>query len=181
VAAGKVLPTVKEMLRKLGTDYLDLLYIHAPFPDAPWQEAIPQIDRLIDQGLVRHFGVSNFTIADMQEAMQQAKHPITVNQMNFNVLYKDEVDASFQAFCRDHDIAIVAYQPVKRQAVLHDATVQAIADAHHVTPSQVALAWLIQNNTLPIPKAVTPAHIDENIKAVDLHLTSDEMERLNNL
>lgn len=58
VGKGQVHPTVKEMLKKLGTDYIDLLYIHAPWEGIAWQEAIPQIDELINGGTVRYFGVS---------------------------------------------------------------------------------------------------------------------------
>jgi diketogulonate reductase-like aldo/keto reductase len=181
VATGKVAATVEAMLRKLGTDYLDLLYIHAPFADAPWREAIPQIDELIDKGVVRHLGVSNFTVADMQEVMRLAKHPITANQMNYNVLYKDEVGPAFRAFCQENNIHIVAYQPIKRQEVLHNKTVQAIAEAHHATPAQVALAWLLQTGVLPIPKATTQAHIDENIQAIELSLNAEEIAQLDAL
>lgn len=90
VGKGLVRPTVEKMLKKLGTDYLDMLYIHAPWPEVNWQEAIPQIDELIDTGIVRDFGVSNFTIADMEEAQKLAKHPIVANQMNYNILYKND-------------------------------------------------------------------------------------------
>ncbi|HEY1835296.1 MAG TPA: aldo/keto reductase [Candidatus Saccharimonadales bacterium] len=127
VAKGQVRPTVGKMLKKLGTDYLDLLYIHAPWQDTPWQEAIPQIDELIDEGMVRAFGVSNFTIEDMKRTQSIAKHPITANQMNYNVLHKIEVNQSFQNFCKRHGIALVAYQPIKRQEVLQNATIQSIA------------------------------------------------------
>src|SRR5215213_1027098 len=81
VGPGQVRPTVNKMLQKLGTDYLDLLYIHAPWQGIEWQAAIPQIDELIDAGVVRHFGVSNFTVAHMREALTLAKHPIVANQM----------------------------------------------------------------------------------------------------
>lgn len=181
VGTGKVRATVEAMLKKLGTDYIDLLYIHSPFADAPWTEAIPQIDELIDQGIVRHFGVSNFTVEQMQQVMDTATHPLVANQMNYNILYKDEVGQTFHDFCKQHDIQIVAYQPVKRQEVLADETVQAIAKAHGATPAQVALAWLLQMGTLPIPKATNKAHIDENLKAVDLKLTDEEMAKLTNL
>lgn len=178
VGKGQVRPTVEQMLKKLDTDYIDLLYIHAPWEGITWQEAIPQIDELIDEGIVRYFGVSNFTIEQMQEAQAIAKHPITANQMNFNVLYKDEVDQVFRDFCKQHDIQIVAYQPIKRQEVLGNETVKAIAAAHDATPAQVALAWLIQTGALPIPKAINKAHIDENLAAVNLKLTADEVTRL---
>ena len=178
VGKGLVRPTVELMLKKLGTDYLDMLYIHAPWDDVPWQEAIAQIDELIDEGVVRDFGVSNFTITHMEEVLSLAKHPIVANQMNYNVLYKDEVDEAFLVFCKQHQIQAVAYQPVKRQEVLHDETIQKIANAHSVTPAQVALAWLLAKNTLPIPKAIQKDHIDENVRAVDIELTQDDLSRL---
>lgn len=178
LAKGKARPIVELMLKKLDIDYLDLLYIHAPFADAPWQEAIPQIDALIDEGIVRYFGVSNFTVANMEEAQALAKHPIAANQMNYNVLYKEEVDDAFREFCAKHNIQIVAYQPIKRQEVLADETLKKIAAAHKATPAQVALAWLIAMGTLPIPKAVQKVHIDDNLGALDLTLTPAELKEL---
>jgi 2,5-diketo-D-gluconate reductase B len=178
IGKGLVRPTVDQMLKKLGTNYIDLLYIHAPWEGIAWQEAIPQIDELIDAGIVRNFGVSNFTIEHMDEAQSLAEHPIVANQMNFNVLYKDEVGKNFRNYCQQHDIQIVAYQPIKRQEVLRNETVQAIAAAHNATPAQIALAWLIQIGALPIPKATTKSHIDENLKAVELKLTDDEIAQL---
>jgi 2,5-diketo-D-gluconate reductase B len=178
VGKGAVRPTVEQMLRKLGTDYIDLLYIHAPWPDVDWKEAIPQIDELIDQGKLRHFGVSNFTVGQMEEAQALAKHPIVANQMNFNVLYKNEVSQAFRDFCKQHDIQIVAYQPIKRREVLVNKTVQAIASAHSATSAQIALAWLIQVGALPIPKATNKEHIAENLKAVSVKLTDAELAEL---
>lgn len=178
VGEGLVRPTVENMLEKLGTDYLDMLYIHAPWEEVNWQEAIPQIDELIDEGIVRHFGVSNFTIADMEQAQKIAKHPITANQMNYNVIYKNEVDEAFKKYCSEHDIQLVAYQPVKRQEVLGNETIQTIAKAYDATPAQIALAWLLAQNALPIPKAVNTKHIDENVAAVTIELTEQELALL---
>lgn len=176
VGKGQVRPIVDRMLKKLGTDYVDLLHIHDVWED--WQEAIPQIDELIDQGIVRYFGVSNFTVEHMQEAQSLAKHPLVANQMNFNVLYKDEVSRAFRDYCKQYDIQIVAYQPIKRQEALAHETVKAIAAAHGATPAQVALAWLLRVGALPIPKATNEAHIDENLKAAELTLTTHEMAEL---
>lgn len=181
VGKGQVRKTVDEMLRKLKTDYLDLLYIHAPWEGVAWEEAIPQIDELIDEGVVREFGVSNFTVEDMKKAQSVSKHPIAANQMNYNVLYKDEVNEAFISFCKQNDIQIVAYQPIKRQEVLDNQTIKDIATAHDATPAQVALAWLLQKGMLPIPKAIQKPHIDENLKAVDLRLSESDTESLNNL
>jgi len=179
VGKGLVRPTVEKMLKKLGTDYLDMLYIHAPWDEVDWQDAIPQIDELIDAGIVRDFGVSNFTVTDMVEAQKIAKHPIVANQMNYNVLYKDEVDEMFRKHCRDNNIQVVAYQPVKRKEVLENKTIQEIAKAHEVSPAQVALAWLLTQGALPIPKAVKKEHIDDNVSSVDLQLSEQDLRKLN--
>lgn len=181
VGKDLVRATVEQMLTKLGTDYLDMLYIHAPWEEVNWQEAIPQIDALIEEGVVRAFGVSNFTIADMQTAQKLAQHPIVANQMNYNVLYKDEVDDAFKKYCQANRIEIVAYQPVKRQEVLSNATIRTIAQAHSATPAQIALAWLIAQGTLPIPKAINKQHIDENVNALSIELTSEEISQLDRL
>lgn len=181
VGTGLVRPTVEQMLSKLGTDYLDMLYIHNAFDDAPWQEAIPQIDQLIDEGIVRHFGVSNFTVEQMQKTLLIAKHPILANQMHYNLLHKEEVDTAFFDFIKEHNIQLVAYQPVKRREVLANDTVKQIAQKHDVTPAQVALAWLLTKNALPIPKAVQKQHIDENIAAVNLVLDKSDAEQLDSL
>ena len=170
-----------EMLKKLGTDYLDLLYIHAPWDDVNWLEAIPQIDELIDDGVVRGLGVSNFTIADMQNTQKIAKHPIVANQMNYNVLFKNEVTEIFKDYCSENNIKIIAYQPVKRQEVLENETIQSIASEHNVSAAQIALAWLLTKNALPIPKAVNKDHIDENVDSVDVKLSKPELELLDNL
>lgn len=179
VGKGLVRATVEQMLKKLGTDYLDMLYIHAPWDEVNWQEAIPQIDELIDEGIVRDFGVSNFTIADMGQTRKIAKHPIVANQMNYNVLYKDEVSKEFRDYCRDNNIQIVAYQPVKRQEVLDNKAIQDIAKAHSAAPAQIALAWLLAQGALPIPKAVQKEHIDENVASVNLQLIKQDLNRLN--
>lgn len=181
VGKGLVRLTVEKMLQKLGTDYLDLLYIHAPWDEAPWEEAIPQIDELIDEGIVRGFGVSNFTIEHMKKAQNASKHPIIANQMHYNVLHKDEVTDEFRDFCRTNNIQIVAYQPVKRKEVLDNPLIQEIAKKHGATPAQVALAWLLAKDTLPIPKATQKAHIDENVDAVHLKLTDEETAQLDQI
>ncbi len=178
IGEGLVRPTVEQMLKKLGTGYLDMLYIHAPWADVNWRVAIPQIDKLIDEGIVRDFGVSNFTIADVEQAQKVGRHPIAANQMNYNVLYKDEVNEIFKDYCRKNNIIVVAYQPVKRQEVLESELIQDIAKAHNATPAQIALAWLIAQSALPIPKAVNKDHIDENVKAIDINLTNEEIEIL---
>ena len=97
------------------------------------------------------------------------------------MLYQDEATPAFREFCRSYDIQIVAYQPIKRQEVLANESIKAIAEAHKVTPAQVALAWLIQKGALPIPKAIDKTHINENLGAIEIKLTDEDMTKLEEL
>ena len=181
VGEGFARPSVKAMLERIGTDYLDMLYIHAPWSDSAWQLAIPQIGELIDAGLVRYFGVSNFTVADMEETMAISKHPIAANQLHYSCLYKQDVTEELAAFCKKHGIAIVAYSPIERKEVMDNFVIKSIAQNHGATPGQVALAWLLAKGTLPIPKATNRKHILENVESISLELTPAEMEQLDRI
>ena len=136
--------------------------------DAPWEEAPPQINRLIDEGLVLNFGVSNFKISDMKKAMKVSEHPIVANQLHFNILYKQDATKAVREFCNSHDIQIVAYKPIARGNVYSDDKVVELARRLGGTAAQVSLAWLIQQGALPIPKATSKSHIDENLGAMDI-------------
>jgi len=181
VAKGKVRSVVEKMLEKLGTDYLDMLYIHAPWDDAPWQEAIPQINDLIEEGIVRYFAVSNFNVVDMKKAVELSEHAIAANQINYNVLNKTMVNEEFIAYCVENDIEIVAYQPIKRGEVFNNPVILGIAEMHKVSASQVAITWLLQNDAIPIPKATSKPHIDDNLAVLELTLSEEEMDSLNEL
>lgn len=181
VATGKVRPAVEVMLKKLGTDYLDALYIHKPWTDFPWREAVPQIDKLIDEGVVRYFGVSNFNVPQMEETISLSKHPIVFNQLYFNVLHKQDVTKKTQEFCKSNGIQIIAYKPLEQGAVLENATVQAIAKKHKASPSQIALAWLIARQAFPIPQAKEELFIDQNLAAVDIKLLPEDLAQLDRL
>lgn len=179
VGKGLVRPTVELMLKKLGTDYLDMLYIHEPWDDTSWWEAIPQIDELIDEGKVRAFGVSNFAIKHMEIAKKLARHPIAANQMNYNVLHQTEVTDDFKAYCANNDIQIIAYQPVKRDAVAANATIVDMAEKYAVTPAQIALAWLVTQGILSIPKSIQLPHIDTNVAAATIAISDEDIAVLN--
>lgn len=183
LSQGKVRGTVSEMLRKLKTDYLDLLYIHWPWSEdgVHWQDAIPQIDDLIEAGTVRGLAISNFTITQMKEAQKLSRHPLLANQMNYNVLYRDEVNEQFRQFCSEQNVVLIAYQPIKRGEVFEHPVLQQLARKHNATESQIALAWLLQQNALPIPKATTIEHIDDNIQALNISLGSSDLEKLNSI
>lgn len=178
VAKGTVRPAVEAMLRRLDTDYLDLLYIHAPWFDAPWHDAIPQIAELIDEGVVRYIGVSNFNAEHLRQALNLARQPIAVNQLHYSCLHQREFSPELRALCLAQGIAVVAYLPLERGGVMRDETILSIARQYAVSPAQVALSWLLAHDALPIPRAMQRGHIDLNHGASTLQLSPADVQRL---
>jgi diketogulonate reductase-like aldo/keto reductase len=180
VANGTVRPAVEAILKRLGTSYLDLLSIHAPWFDAPWQEAIPQIGTLIDEGIVRHFGVSNFNSDRLREILAMAHPPIASNQMHYSFMHPHEVTSELWELCSSNNIAIIAYMPLGKGEFVHYPILNDIAKRYRAAPAQIALAWLLDKQALAIPKAMQPSHIQQNIAAASVHLLAEDVLRINN-
>lgn len=181
VSKGKVRPAVEIMLKKLGTDYLDMLYIHKPWDNWPWKEAIPQINQLMDEGLVLNFGASNFTVQHLKETAKLSKHPLSANQLHFNVLNRLDVSKEMQDYCEAKNIQIIAYKPLERGEVLKNEIVKKIAKKNNISASQVALSWLLQQGVLVVTQAGTEEFINENIAAAKIKLSKDDITQLSEL
>lgn len=181
VAGGTVRPAVATMLKRLSTSYLDLLYIHAPWFDAPWQEAISQIGELIDEGLVRYFGVSNFNAERLQEALQLTGHPIVADQLHYSFAHQQEVTPQLQKLCAANDITIVAYMPLEKGVITDDPLIAQLAGKYGVTPAQLTLAWLVGRQVLPIPKSSQSAHIRSNAAVARTRLSPEDILRISSL
>jgi diketogulonate reductase-like aldo/keto reductase len=176
----RVRPAVEAMLERLRVSHLDLLYIHSAWPDINIPETVGAMCDVVEAGLVKALGLSNFQLPELRTAMQATRVPFAALQNRYNVIFKTDVPRELAEFCTASGITMVAYQPVERGLVFHDTTVQQVAKAHGATPAQVAIAWLIQQpNVVTIPKAASHLHIDENIGALDLKLTPDEIRDLN--
>lgn len=181
VTNGTVRPAVEAILNRLGTDYLDILYIHAPWFDAPWQEAIPQINQLIDEGVVRYFGVSNFNTERLQEALRLTKYPIAANQLHYSFMRQQEASPELRKLCEEKGITVVAYMPLEKGDALKHASVKKIARRYEATTAQIALAWLVNQGALPIPKSLQKTHISDNSMVQNINLSEEDVTRIGNL
>jgi diketogulonate reductase-like aldo/keto reductase len=156
-------------LRRLGTDRLDCYLLHWPGAH-PLEETIAAFDELVASGKIRSWGVSNFDVAELQDAVRIAgEGKVACNQVLYH-LRERTVEHAVLPYCREHGIALVGYSPFgSGHFPARDATLAAIAKAHGATPHQVALAFLTRDPaTFAIPKAADPAHAVANARIVTL-------------
>ncbi|KAF1026348.1 MAG: 2,5-diketo-D-gluconic acid reductase B [Pseudomonas sp.] len=180
-AEGLLIPSLKESLRKLETDYLDLTLIHWPSPDSqvPVAEFMGQLLEAKRQGLTRQIGISNFTVELMQQAIAAvgAEH-IATNQIELHPYLQNRTVA---AFAKAHGIQITSYMTLAYGEVLKDPVLQQIAERHHATPAQVALAWAMQLGYAVIPSSTKRSNLESNLKALDLTLSDADMAQIASL
>lgn len=175
--ASGVRRALRGSLEKLQTDYVDLLLIHWPTSTGvPPAETLGAMGELRDEGSTRHVGVSNFTVALLEEAQGASPAPIFCNQVEYHpYLSQDPV----LEWCRENDTLLIAYCPLARGRVFEDRVLQEIAEAHGKTPGQVTVRWhLQQRNAGAIPRSSSPDHIRENFDVFDFELSEREMYRI---
>jgi diketogulonate reductase-like aldo/keto reductase len=171
-----VLESTRASLTALDTDYLDLLLIHSPSAAVPHAETLRAMHALQEAGLVRHVGVSNFSVDQLADAIAASESPILTNQVEYNP-HTDQ--SELLAACLDADVLLTAYSPLDVGAVADNDTLIAIGDAHGKSPAQVALRWLLQQPLVAaIPKATSDHHVEENAEVFDFELSDREMERI---
>ena len=168
-----VIETAEQSLERMGTDYLDLFYVHWPTGDYEAEETLPAFDRLVDDGLIEEVGVSNFTPELVAEAMDVLDAPLFANQVEMHpLLQQDELVAHAQ----EHDYYLVAYSPLARGDVFDVPEVTEVAEKHGVSEAQVSLAWLrSKENVVAIPKATSETHIEDNFASLDLELDDADL------
>jgi diketogulonate reductase-like aldo/keto reductase len=174
-----VFSSVETSLEKLGTDYVDLLLIHAPSPTVPIEETVGAMNDLQAEGHVRHVGVSNFNVYGMESAQEASETAILTNQVEYNP-FTDQADTL--EWCRENDALLTAYSPLNVGRGLDDETLRAVADRHGKSPAQVVLRWLVQQeHVVTIPKSAHREHLAENLDVFDFELTDAEMATVSDL
>ena len=169
-----VIRSTRESLKKLQTEYVDLLLMHWPNPSVPLEETLGAMTELQEEGSVKHVGVSNFPPSMVEEATRHAT--VFCNQVEYHP-YRGQDELLKQASERDY--LLTAYSPVAKGRVSRDAALKEIGQAHGKTPAQVALRWLIQQEKVAaIPKAASEDHLQSNFDIFDFELSQEEMERV---
>ncbi|WP_297886638.1 aldo/keto reductase [uncultured Halorubrum sp.] len=173
LAAGDVAPAARESADRLGVDAVDLLYVHRPRGDYDPEATLSALDRLVDDGLVRNVGVSNFEVADLDRAIDVLGRPPAAHQTELHPLfYRPEL----LDHAREHGYSVVAYSPLAGGRVGEVDAVTEVAAAHGATPEAVAIAWATAKEpVVAVPKASSAAHLRANLAAADLELTDAEV------
>jgi aryl-alcohol dehydrogenase-like predicted oxidoreductase len=164
---------IEESLRRLRTDSIPLYYLHRPDPDTPLEDSLSAIKEYHDTGTIRHIGVSNVGIDQIEQA--RAVVPITAVQNSYSLSerqHEDVVD-----YCATQSIVFVPYFPLRADA---DTTFLEIAKRHNATDAQIALAWLLKRSPtmLPIPGTLSLDHLNENLAAHKIELSNAEFQAL---
>jgi aryl-alcohol dehydrogenase-like predicted oxidoreductase len=163
---------IEESLRVLRKDAIDLFYLHRVHPDTPLEESLGVIAEFRDAGRIRSVGLSQVTIEQIERARRIV--PIVAVQSHYNLserLWDDVVD-----YCTREQVVFVPYFPLGGS----HPDLAAIADTHGASPEQIALAWLLHRSPLmlPIPGSLSIDHVRENVRAIDIELSEEDVARL---
>ncbi|WP_123621697.1 aldo/keto reductase [Halorubrum sp. CSM-61] len=173
LAAEDVGPTARESADLLGVETLDLLYVHRPRGAYDPETTLPALDRLVDEGLVRTVGVSNFETDQLDRALGVLDAPLAAHQTELHPLfYRPEL----LEHARENGYTVVAYSPLAGGRAGEIDPVAEVAEAHGTTPEAVAIAWATAKDpVVTIPKASSEEHLRTNLAAADLELTDAEV------
>jgi 2,5-diketo-D-gluconate reductase B len=164
--------STKESLTKLRISEIDLLLLHWPNPQVPLNETLGALARVKKAGLARHIGVSNFTVALIEEAVAACPEPLACDQVEYHP-YLDQTRV--KEACARHGMAVA------KGRVKGDETLARIGKAHGKTAAQVCLRWLVQQNVSAIPRTSRIERLSENIDVFDFALSDLEMQQVSSL
>ena len=171
--------SVEESLRKLKTDYVDLLLIHWPNDAVPFRESLGAMADLRRQGKAKFIGVSNFTVRHLQRALEEEGADLLANQVEYHPFLSQR---PVLATARRTQMLLTAYSPVAKGEVARDPTLTGIARRHGKTPFQVALRWLVQQDGVAaIPRTSSEANCEANLDIFDFALNEGEMAEIDRL
>ncbi|WP_136795411.1 MULTISPECIES: aldo/keto reductase [Desulfosediminicola] len=207
-APEMVQPALEKTLADLQLEYLDLFLIHwpvhfvpevvfpsstdqfIPYKELPIAQTWEAMEDLVAQGLVRHIGVSNFSIKKLQELSENSQIAPEMNQIEMHPYLQQP---KMIEFCNTNDILLTAYSPLgspdrpadlkaaDEPLLLEEPVVQKIAEAHNVSTAQVLINWAVNRGTVVIPKSVTPSRIQQNLEAADLNLSEEEYREIDTI
>lgn len=187
---NEVLRSANASCKRLKIDQIDLFLLHWPNPEVPLSQTMSAVNKLLDDGRIKHFGLSNFPVELMKEVSFFTDAPILTNQIEYNLFsrnnasYNRNVEAEIIPYCLKNGISITAWRPVLKgsKEKLELPIVQALCQKYDKTPFQIALNWLLSKpQMMAIPKMTSEKHILENIAATQFTMDESDLLALDQL
>ncbi|TMI32462.1 aldo/keto reductase [Candidatus Bathyarchaeota archaeon] len=183
-AYDDVLGAAKRSLKRLRLKQMDLYQLHWPNPRIPISETMRAMEKLVGDGLVRHIGVSNFSVEQIKEAQQSLSHEkIVSNQVEFSLIDRG-VEAGILQYCQKEGLTLIAYSPLGQGKIPRGRgssfkVLDEIAGKLGKSRNQIALNWVLQHDSVvAIPKAADTDHVKENAEVAEWKLGSEDYQRL---
>ena len=198
-----ILTSVENSLKRLQTDYIDILLLHRPDALCDPKEVAEAFDELYESGKVKYFGVSNHTPLQIELLQKYTQHPLIINQLQLSIVHSVMIDSGMNMnmkeswaqdkdggvldYCRLHDITIQPWSVVQASwtegcFIDHpnyeklNSVMEKLANEYHVTKSAIAIAWLLRHPACmqPIMGTTSPVHLKKMVQACDIHLTRQQ-------
>ncbi|CQD22839.1 general stress protein 69 [Mycobacterium lentiflavum] len=168
----------KASLDRLDTDHIDLYLLHWR-GKVPLAETVMGFADLLAAGLIRYWGVSNLDVADMVELSGvPGGDGVQTDQILYNLMRRGP-EYELIPWLSEHRTPIMAYSPIEQGRLLNNSVLDEVARRHSATPTQIALAWVLRHADVnAIPRAGTPAHVQENAAAREIHLSQEDLRLL---
>ena len=186
LTSESIISAANSSLKRLKTDYIDLYQMHWPNPDINYNELLTAIDRLLKDGKIKYFGLSNFSYPELKDIKVELKWiPISAIENQYNISRK-EITKDILPFCIDNEIIVLAYSPLGQGKLLssisNNAFIKESCIKYEVTVSQLLLNWLTsQKNIIPVVRTSNINHLKENVKALDFKCEHEVNKKLNDL
>jgi len=167
----------EQSLKRLGTDRIDLYLLHWRGNYA-LEDTLTGFEALQKSGKIRHWGVSNFDVADMEELLAAGGKAVAANQVLYN-LGRRGIEHDLLPWSGQHKVPVMAYSPIEQGRLLGDRALRQVAEAHGATPAQIALAFVLSKpGVIAIPKSSNVEHVRENAGAAEITLTEADLRTL---
>ena len=174
--ADDVLRAAENSIKRLNTSYMDLFLIHQVNPDIPLEDTMRGMDAVIDHGLARFIGVSNFSLQRFQKAQSCTSNKLVLNQVHYNLVVR-ECEPELLPWCQANDVMLEAWRPLRNLTPC--PLMDEMCAKYHATAAQIGLAFLLQQkNVVTITAMRSIAHIPENLAALSISLEQKDLERL---
>lgn len=178
LSRDRLIPSLRESLRRLRVDHVDLTLIHWPSPKGavPLRESLDALREAQAEGLTKQFGVSNFTIDLLKQSIELAGAAnIATNQVEVHPYLQNR---KLAAYAKEQGVHLTSYMTLAYGKVLKDPVIEDIARRHGATPAQVALAWALRQGYAVIPSSTQRANLASNLQAQKLELGEEDMARI---